>query len=55
VIRRLDCVLEPSKAKVRERFEELKGRVEMIDPVLRAVAGEQFYNISPARLPSSAR
>ena len=47
VIRRLDCVLEPSKAKVLERFEQLKGRVENIEPVLQSVAGEQFYNTSP--------
>jgi type I restriction enzyme M protein len=47
VIRRLDCVLEPSKAQVLQRFEQLKGRVENIEPVLQAVAGEQFYNTSP--------
>ena len=47
VIRRLDCVLEPTKAKVLERFEQLKGRVENVEPVLQAVAGEQFYNTSP--------
>jgi type I restriction enzyme M protein len=47
VIRRLDCVLEPTKAKVLERFKQLKGRVENVEPVLQAVAGEQFYNTSP--------
>jgi type I restriction enzyme M protein len=47
VIRRLDCVLEPTKATVLSRFEQLKGRVENVEPVLQAVAGEQFYNTSP--------
>ncbi|MGH2699375.1 MAG: type I restriction-modification system subunit M N-terminal domain-containing protein [Actinomycetota bacterium] len=47
VIRRLDCVLEPTKAKVLERLEKLQGKVENIDPVLRKTAGEGFYNSSP--------
>ncbi len=47
VIRRLDCVLEPSKAKVLERYNQLQGRVDNIEPVLQSVAGEQFYNTSP--------
>jgi type I restriction enzyme M protein len=47
VLRRLDCVLEPTKADVLARHESLKGRVENVEPVLRAVAGEQFYNTSP--------
>jgi type I restriction enzyme M protein len=47
VIRRLDCVLEPTKAQVLKRFDQLKGRVENIEPVLQAVSGEQFYNTSP--------
>jgi type I restriction enzyme M protein len=47
VIRRLDCVLEPTKATVLQRYEALQGRVENVEPVLQAVAGEQFYNTSP--------
>ncbi|MFN8232214.1 MAG: class I SAM-dependent DNA methyltransferase [Actinomycetota bacterium] len=47
VIRRLDCVLEPTKAGVLKRAESLKGKVENVEPVLRAVAGQQFYNTSP--------
>lgn len=47
VIRRLDCVLEPTKAAVLERYRQLQGRVENVEPVLREVAGQQFYNISP--------
>ncbi|HXG59357.1 MAG TPA: class I SAM-dependent DNA methyltransferase [Thermoanaerobaculia bacterium] len=47
VLRRLDCVLEPTKADVLARHEALKGRVENMEPVLCAVSGEQFYNTSP--------
>lgn len=47
VLRRLDCVLEPTKAAVLERAAGLKGRVENVEPVLCAVSGEQFYNVSP--------
>src|SRR6188472_3844276 len=46
VLRRLDCVLEPTKHAVLERDAELKGRVENVEPVLQAAAGEQFYNTS---------
>ena len=34
VLRRLDCVLEPTKASVLERYEKLAGKVDHIDPVL---------------------
>ncbi len=47
VLRRLDCVLEPTKADVLARATTLKGRVENVAPVLESVAGEQFYNTSP--------
>ena len=47
VLRRLDCVLEPTKEAVLERAEALKGRVENVEPVLCSVSGEQFYNTSP--------
>ena len=47
VLRRLDCVLEPTKAAVLARHEALKGRVENVAPVLESLSGEQFYNISP--------
>ena len=46
VLRRLDCVLEPTKAKVLERHAKLKGSIDNIGPVLEAVSGEQFYNTS---------
>src|SRR5438132_2292907 len=47
VLRRLDCVLEPTKAAVLERAAKLKGKVDNPGPVLEGVAGEQFYNVSP--------
>jgi type I restriction enzyme M protein len=47
VLRRLDCVLEPTKAKVLERHSKLKGSIDNIEPVLCSVSGEQFYNTSP--------
>jgi type I restriction enzyme M protein len=47
VLRRLDCVLEPTKADVLSRHESLKRRVENVEPVLCAVSGQQFYNTSP--------
>jgi type I restriction enzyme M protein len=46
VLRRLDCVLEPTKEAVLERAKRLQGRVENIEPVLCTVSGEQFFNIS---------
>jgi len=47
VLRRLDCVLEPTKAQVLERHTKLKGSIDNIGPVLEAVSGEQFFNTSP--------
>jgi type I restriction enzyme M protein len=51
VLRRLDCVLEPTKQDVLERAETLRGKVENVEPVLCAVSGEQFYNTSPLNFP----
>ncbi|MGH2759341.1 MAG: type I restriction-modification system subunit M, partial [Actinomycetota bacterium] len=47
VLRRLDCVLEPTKGRVVARAKELKGKLENVDPVLSAITGEQVYNVSP--------
>src|SRR5438045_4552609 len=47
VLRRLDCVLEPTKAKVCAAAAKLAGRVKNLDPLLCQVSGEQFYNTSP--------
>jgi type I restriction enzyme M protein len=47
VIRRLDCVLETTKQAVLDKYRQLAGRVENLEPVLQAVAAQQFYNTSP--------
>ena len=46
VLRRLDCVLEPTKQAVLDRHAQLGGKVENLEPVLQRTAGEQFYNTS---------
>ena len=46
VLRRLDCVLEPRKAAVRDRARQLAGQIENVQPILEKVAGERFYNTS---------
>jgi len=46
VLRRLDCVLAPSKAKVLERQARFKGKLENLDPQLREASGFAFYNTS---------
>jgi type I restriction enzyme M protein len=46
VLRRLDCVLEPTKQAVLDRAKQLAGRVDNLDPILQNVTGEQFYNTS---------
>jgi len=47
VLRRLDCVLEPTKDKVLEKFKNLKdGKIKNLEPILNKVAGQQFHNIS---------
>jgi type I restriction enzyme M protein len=46
VLRRLDCVLEDTKPAVLKRHAELAERIENVEPVLQAVAGQQFFNIS---------
>ena len=44
VLRRLDCVLEPTKQAVLARAAKLRGQVENVEPVLCAVAQQRFYN-----------
>ncbi len=47
VLRRLDCVLEPTKDKVLAEYEKLKrGPVKNLDPVLNRAAGVSFHNTS---------
>ncbi len=51
VLRRLDCVLEPTKKAVLARSAKLRGQVDNVEPVLCAVAGQRFYNTSPLDFP----
>jgi type I restriction enzyme M protein len=49
VLRRLDCVLEPTKAKVLEEYKTLKAAKQgqgLIDAKLVRIAGLPFYNTS---------
>src|SRR3990172_3958023 len=47
VLRRLDCVLAPTKEKVLSKQAELRGKkLENLDPQLRKVSGFAFYNTS---------
>lgn len=51
VLRRLDAVLEPTKAKVLEAKQKLDAaEIKEQDAALRAAAGQAFYNISPFTL-----
>lgn len=47
VLRRLDCVLEPTREKVRQKYEALKGgQVKNFEPVLNRITGVPFHNTS---------
>lgn len=48
VLRRLDCVLEPTKPAVLAKVEELKtSGAGNVEPMLRRAARQPFYNVSP--------
>ncbi len=51
VLRRLDAVLERSKAKVLETQARLEGRTSNPEPLLKGAWGQPFYNTSPCRPP----
>ena len=47
LLRRLDCVLEPTKDKVLDRLESLKEtKVKNVEPILNRVSGQVFHNTS---------
>ena len=51
LLRRLDCVLEPTKPDVLKKLASLKSMsVENVDGVLKQVSGTQAYNTSPLTL-----
>jgi type I restriction enzyme M protein len=47
VLRRLDCVLEPTKEKALAEYKRWKCKVKDVDQVLFDVTGVDFYNTSP--------
>ena len=46
VLRRLDCVLAPTKRRVLAVQARFKGKLENLDPQLRRASGFAFYNTS---------
>ena len=47
ILRRFDCILEPTKEKVLEEFEKVKGKSEtVIGAYLKKITGVPFYNLS---------
>ena len=47
VLRRIDCVLEPTKEAVLERLKKLQGgKIKKVDSILCRVTGVPFYNTS---------
>ncbi|MFZ5879416.1 MAG: type I restriction-modification system subunit M [Chloroflexota bacterium] len=46
VLRRIDCVLEPTKEKVLSAHAKYKDQLKDLDPVLRKTSGFAFYNTS---------
>ena len=47
VLRRLDCVLEPTKEKVLSKVKSLKGgKVKNLEPILNKTTGQSFHNKS---------
>ena len=46
VLRRLDCVLEPTKSDVLERLQELPVTLRNREPLLEQAAGQSFFNTS---------
>ncbi|MCF8054000.1 MAG: type I restriction-modification system subunit M [Deltaproteobacteria bacterium] len=48
ILRRFDCILEPTKNEVLIEFAKLKGKSEnIISAQLRTITGVPFYNLSP--------
>ncbi len=46
VLRRIDCVLAPTKEKVLETHGKFKGKLDNLDPQLRKASRFAFYNTS---------
>ena len=52
VLRRLECVLEPTRDKVRSQFDAMKASGVDMDLILPTTAGATFYNVSQFSLAS---
>lgn len=52
LLRRLECVLEPTRSKVRSQYESMKASGVDMDLILPTTAGATFYNISQFSLGS---
>ena len=52
VLRRLECVLEPTRDKVRSQYEAMKTSGVDMDLILPTTAGATFYNVSQFSLAS---
>lgn len=52
LLRRLECVLEPTREKVRSQYESLKASGVDMDLILPTTAGATFYNVSQFSLAS---
>ncbi|MEU6190270.1 class I SAM-dependent DNA methyltransferase [Nocardia sp. NPDC047038] len=50
VLRRLECVLEPTRDAVLAKLEQIKDRDLDVDPFLRKASGTVFYNVSDLTL-----
>lgn len=51
ILRRLDCVLSPTKAAVLKERKEKMGMGVAYETFVRRASGQSFYNISPLDLP----
>jgi len=52
LLRRLDCVLEPTKPAVLAEHEKRKDSGMALDPLLKRKSQQAFYNTSPFTLPT---
>jgi len=52
LLRRLECVLEPSKAAVLEAAKKYESMGDAAVPIIKKAAKQQFYNASPLSLAS---
>jgi type I restriction enzyme M protein len=50
-LRRLDCVLAPTRAAVLAEYDASRDQLRNLDPLLNRAAKQQFYNISKLGFP----